>query len=426
LTKEQRRVGHPASTVPSTPAALAYALDRFGTRPLAEVLEPAIELAEEGFEVTALLNALMRRERKKLRAGPAAPHLLHEGGRPYRVGETLRQPVLARTLRRIAEAGVEDFYAGEIADAIHRDMQANGGLIHLDDLARIPWPIERRPLASRLATWRVLAFPPPGAGRMLVEILLVLQNLRPEEYDPDTPQGAAVLAEVIHRANLDRQDRPFDPHYFPQAGDRQNTSPEYTRQVARQVRRRVRTTGETTHLSAMDAEGNTVALTQSIERVFGACTMSPDLGFLYNDYMSAFEYDDIAHPYFLRPNAVPWASVTPTIVFRGRRPWVALGSPGSERIASAVAQVLIRLERGQSPLDAVSAPRLHCSLDRKVSLEASRMRDDIPPALRRRGFEVDVREPYSFYLGCVQMVRRGRKYLTGVADPRRDGSAMGA
>ena len=140
--------------------------------------------------------------------------------------------------------------------------------------------------------------------------------------------------------------------------------------------------------------------------------------------MSAFSYKDITHPNYLRPAAVPWASVAPTIVFRGSRPWVAIGSPGSERITSAIMQVLMRLQY-QSPYDAVSAPRLHCSVGGRVSLEASRMRNDIPRLLEKRGFKVDLRDPYSFYLGSVQLVVSEKGEFIGVADPRRDGSAAG-
>ncbi|MGC9327022.1 MAG: gamma-glutamyltransferase, partial [Candidatus Hinthialibacter sp.] len=225
-------------------------------------------------------------------------------------------------------------------------------------------------------------------------------------------------------AFLDRRDRPFDPNFYPQIDDKRMLSVEYSQLIAGQVRKRIQTHGDTTHLSVMDRQGNIVALTQSIERVFGSGVCSPELGFLYNNYMSAFEYEDISHPYYLRPNAVPWASVAPAIVFRGRRPWLALGSPGSERIASTLLQVLLRLEK-QSPMDAVTAPRLHCSLKGVVHLEASRMRSDIPHALKKRGFEIVEREPFSFYLGCVQMVLRDKDLFTGVADLRRDGSAGG-
>ena len=199
---------------------------------------------------------------------------------------------------------------------------------------------------------------------------------------------------------------------------------EYAQKISKQIRKQIRTRGETTHLSVMDRFGNVVALTQSIERVYGACVATPELGFLYNNYMSAFETENIRHPYYLRPNAVPWASVAPTIIFRGKQPWLAIGSPGSERIVSSILQVLLRLHR-QSAFDAIAAPRLHCSLEGVVSLESSCMRSDIPDTLQRFGFEIDERDPYSFYLGCVQMVQReGNKFL-GVADPRRDGSAGG-
>jgi gamma-glutamyltranspeptidase/glutathione hydrolase len=198
----------------------------------------------------------------------------------------------------------------------------------------------------------------------------------------------------------------------------------HARTVARQVLKRFRTAGETTHLSVMDRFGNAVALTQSIENVFGACVSTPELGFLYNNYMNAFDYSDISHPHYMRANAVPWASVAPTIVFRGKRPWLVIGSPGSERITPSIFQVLHRLQT-HTPFAAVDAPRLHCSLTGTVSLEAARMRDDIPAALLRYGYQLDIRDPYSFYMGCVQLVLREGEEFTGVADPRRDGSARG-
>lgn len=448
--------GHRATTVPSTPAVLAYALKHYGTKRLDEVLQPAIERAEEGYRVSPLQHYLTRRELKYLRAHSAGALMLKGGRAPYPIGALFRQPVLAATLRRLAVAGVEDFYQGEIGRAIHADMLANNGLLRDDDLARIPWPTERRPLATHFGPMRVFTFPPPGAGRTLIEALNLLAQFPEAARDPDSPRGALLLAHVIRKANLDRADRPEDPVLFAQELDlgEDITHLDYAKRVARRIKGRLlrdtqrvgdsdrpaaeRATeplpeppetgelrGETTHLSAMDAAGNVVALTQSIERVYGSFSASPALGFIYNNYMSAFEYEDISHPYFLRPNAVPWASVAPTIVFRGPRPWLAVGSPGSERIVSAILQVLLRLERGATPFDAVESPRLHCSVEGKVSLEATRMRDDIPRLLARHGFAIDARDPYSFYLGCVQLVLREQDCFLGVADPRRDGSAAG-
>jgi len=422
--KGRRFRGHKATTVPSTPAALDYALRQYGSLRLSQVLEPAIALAEEGYQITPLQHSLMRRELKHLKANTAGPLFLKDGSRSYRVGEVFRQPVLAATLRRLAKRGMRDFYRGEIGRKIVADMEAHDGLLHRDDLAQAPAPIERRPVSCRFDGRRVISFPPPGAGRTVVEMLNILERFPAERRLPDTPDGAVLLAEVIRRAFLDRRDRPFDPNFYAQVDDRRMLSDEYAQHVAGQVRARIKSHGETTHLTVMDRDGNVVALTQSIERVYGSFAASPELGFLYNNYMSAFEYEDMTHPYYMRPNAAPWASVAPTIVFHGRRPWLAIGSPGSERIASTVVQVLVRLAT-QSPYDAVAAPRLHCALDGTVSLEASRMRDDIPPRLESVGFQVRPREAFSFYLGCAQMVLREGDTFIGVADPRRDGSAGG-
>jgi gamma-glutamyltranspeptidase/glutathione hydrolase len=391
---------------------------------LIEVLKPAINLAEKGFKITELKHSLMQSRLEHLKAGTASKFFL-KNGLPYKVGAIFKQPVLAETLKRIAREGVEDFYQGEIARDIFDDMEKNDGFIRDDDLAQIPWPIERKPLSCRFHGNRVHTFGEPGAGRTLVQMLNVAGKFTLEQCNPDTPKGALVLSEIIRRANLDRQDRPFDPNFYPQVQGKQMLKDDYAALVAKQINKRIRSgKGDTTHLSVMDDKGNVVSLTQSIERVYGSFEASPKLGFLYNNYMSAFEYNDITHPNYLRPAAAPWASVAPTIVFKGRKPWLAIGSPGSERIAPAILQVLMRLKY-QSPYDAVASPRLHCSIKGKVSLEASRMRDDIPKLLKKYGYSIDPRNSYSFYLGCVQLVMFENKEFIGVADPRRDGSAGG-
>ncbi len=421
--RADRRRGHLATTVPSSPATYAHVLERYGRLSWGTVIEPAIVLATDGYEISLLQQRLTRRERKHLHSRPAGPLFLQDGRRVRRAGTRFVQPVLAATLRRLADRGYEDFYLGETARLIHEDMEANGGILRGDDLAQIPHPIEREPLVGRYGRNRLLTMPLPGAGRTLVEMLNIHRSLPRELQDIDTPEGAVCLAQTIHRALIDRRDRPFDPNLYSQVSDKQMLNRRYAHQVARQIAE-IHSSGETTHLSVMDSDGNAVALTQSIENVYGSCAASPQLGFLYNNYMSAFDYQDPAHPYYLRPNAVPWASVAPTIVFRDDTPWLAIGSPGSERIPPTVLQVLHRLQKDR-PLAAVDAPRIHCSLQGVVSVEASRIATDVLAALEGAGFELNRREPYSFYMGCVQMVMREGGRMIGVADPRRDGAAAG-
>ncbi len=186
--------------------------------------------------------------------------------------------------------------------------------------------------------------------------------------------------------------------------------------------------GETTHFSVMDRDGNTVAMTQSIEQAYGSKAAAHGLGFLYNNYMLAFELENPAHPYYLRPNAVPWSSVAPTIVFRRKQPWLATGSPGSGRIFSAVTQFLVKVLDGSAPInEATDEPRIHCSIGGKLSFEADRVGADVVRYLEGLGYRLRPREPYAFYLGCVQTVLKcqSRPGFQGVADPRRDGTAAG-
>ena len=165
LSAHERRRGYKACTVPSTPATLDYARHRYGRLKLAQLLAPAIELADNGCPLTELQHALTKREREHLRNGTAGQLFLINGKRTPPIGYRLKQPVLAKTLRRLARHGIQSFYTGRIARLIHEDMVRNGGLVRRDDLAQIPWPIERRPLATRYEGLRVFTFPPPGAGR---------------------------------------------------------------------------------------------------------------------------------------------------------------------------------------------------------------------------------------------------------------------
>jgi gamma-glutamyltranspeptidase/glutathione hydrolase len=438
----QLRVGYWGTTVPSTPATYAWLHREYGRLDWHTVLEPAVRIARQGYSITQLQHDLLARERENFLSVPSqsgARCFLGEGGSPLSVGSCFRQPDLASVLELIAAKGIEAFYLGDIADQIDADMRANGGFLRADDLALIPWPIERRPLARRYRRYLVKTMPPPGAGRTLLLVLLMLNNLQSKFVAGREPERYHFLAETFRKAFLLRKDRPFDANTYPQVNDKRMLNKQFARELATSIAAEMdvrlpledpwgEDMGETTHFSVIDRFGNAVSMTQSIELVYGSKAAADGLGFLYNNYMLAFELDNPAHPYFLRPNAVPWSSAAPTILFRQKKPWVAAGSPGSERIFSSVAQFLVRILDGSAPIsEAADEARIHCSIGGRLSYEEGRIAPEVVTYLEQLGYKVTPREPYAFFLGCVQaaLMQQTDPGFQGVADPRRDGTAGG-
>jgi gamma-glutamyltranspeptidase/glutathione hydrolase len=442
IGSEQRRTGFRAATVPSTLATYAWLSRTYGRLDWPSLLEPAIQLAREGYRITELQQRLLSRELKNLLSADSrsgARYFLKNGREPYAPGDLFCQPELADVLEVIANRGPEAFYVGDIAAQIDADMRANDGFIRADDLALIPWPIERRPLARRYRSLLVKTMPPPASGRTLLLILMILNNLESKFLGGRAPTRYHFLAEAFRKAFLQRKDRPFHADSYPQIRDQRMLSRSFARQTAMTIADEIdlqlpledpvgSEVDDTTHFSVMDRAGNAVAMTQSIELTYGAKVAADGLGFLYNSYMLALELDNPAHPYYLRPNATPWSSAAPTIVFRQKEPWLAVGSPGSQRILSTLGQFLVRVIDASDSIEAAMLePRFHCSIGGKLSLEADRFDPEVVEHLRGLGYELRAREPFAFYLGCVQAVlkRQAGPGFQGVADVRRDGTALG-
>ena len=442
VDKKDRSFGHRATTVPSTPATLWYVHNSYGHLEWSEVMDPAIRIAEKGYRITELQHRLQERELEnfqKVESKSSAKYFL-KNGKPYDVGDIFKQSELASLLRRLAEKGVEEFYRGKVAEQIDADMRENGGLLRSEDLSLIPWPIVRPPLKRKFRGLTIYTMPPPGAGRTLLFTLLMVDAMPPGIFLKDINKQCYLLAEVFRRAFLEREDRPFDPNFYPQLSEKHMLNKKYAKQCIMDILAKVDKTllptivtddelrGETTHLSVIDGEGMAVSLTQSIERVYGSKTAAEGLGFLYNNYLNDYEYSKISHPFYLRPNAVPWATVAPSLIFNEENLWMAVGSPGSERIFSTIAQFLINIiDKNMSMDEAMYAPRMHCSLGGKVSLEAERFPDSLVEFLNDKGYRIDKREPFAFYLGAVHAVlkKHDGSGFQGIAEVRRDGTAGG-
>ncbi len=440
--KMERFNGHRASTIPSTPAVMGYLHFRYGNLDWGDVLQPAIRIAREGYRITDLQSRLQERETESFRSQNAqsgANYFLKDGKTAYAPGDRFVQPDLADLLEHLAAHSAKSFYTGKIAKQIDADMQENGGFIRKEDLALIPWPLERKPIKRKYRRVDVFTSPPPAAGRTLLLVLQMLKNLPSKFLRGQSPESYHFMAEIFRKALLNNKERPFEPNIYPQLpDDKRILSREYARSLSATIRDVIDpmlpltdpypAVNDTTHLSVMDDQGNAIGITQSIERVFGAKVAAPGLGFLYNNYMSALETKDPSHPYYLRPNAVPWSSVAPIIAMHEKQPWLVAGSPGSERIFSTVSQFLSHIVDGNRPIsEAMMLPRFHCSIGGNLSMEVERFDPAIVDYLREVGYKIVPKESFSFYLGAVHAVLKTHDsgVYQGVAEIRRDGSAAG-
>ena len=443
IYKRDRSLSYRASTVPSTPAVLWYIHNRYGLLPWKKIIEPAIRFAEEGYRITALQHNLLVREAEKFKKvqSQSGLHYFFKNSEAYQPGDVFIQKHLAALLKKLADKGVEEFYKGKTAKIIDADMRENGGLLRYDDLALIPWPIERKPLKKKFNGLYVFSMPPPGSGRSLLFALLMLDLIPGKLRKMELNKKNLLLVKILRQVFIDRSDRPFDPNFYPQIEEEKiMLSSRYARKCLKSIMQEVdgsilpsiptddELKGETTHLSVIDRNGLAVSLTQSIERVYGSKAAARELGFLYNNYLFDFDYELPEHPFYLRPNAVPWATVAPTLIFHENDIWMALGSPGSERIISALVTFLLHITDEYLPVsEAMKAPRIHCSLGGRVSLEAGRFHPGLIQLLADKGYRIDKREDFSFYLGCIQAVLKKHDHsgFQGVADVRRDGAAVG-
>ena len=204
VRRRQQMKGYRACTVPSTVAALGFAHTRYGLLPLGRVMEPAIRLAEEGYAVTPLQRRQQRQCLTDLSAHAGARRLFLKDGRPFRRGDVFRQPELAATLRRLALAGTEDFYRGQIARDIAEHMARVGGLLTQEDLAGAPVPTEGEPVAVGYRDYQVLSTPPPAGGVQLLFALKVLEQFSPKDLSGKVDDWYEILAEVIHAVFRER------------------------------------------------------------------------------------------------------------------------------------------------------------------------------------------------------------------------------
>jgi gamma-glutamyltranspeptidase/glutathione hydrolase len=347
-------------------------------------------------------------------------------GKPYQQGDVFRQPLLAVTLQRLSAAGAIDFYQGAIASEIVRDMQSNGGWITAKDLANFPEPAIMPALAGTYRGHDILTLPPPFGGWVVLQILNVLEQSAPQDLDSDNDMRRLRLLDALLIGHESRRRQPVtDFQDFEEAVGSRISKDEARRLLAEYTDS---PGGETTHFSVVDGDGTAVAVTQSIDSYFGSKVVHPGLGFLYNNYMQGFQVEDPDAPYALEALQMPKSSMSATIVVRDGAPRLVLGSPGSARIISAVAQVTSYwIDVQESVESAVGAYRVHALPPDRAYVEGPEISPELLSGLASRGFRL-LRPAYGVsdsqldpYFGGVHALAFENGRWNGAADPRRDG-----
>ncbi len=432
--------GHRSVGVPGSVAGMFEAHHKLGRLPWKDLLAPAIQLARDGFLLDAARSRQIQLEADRLASFPAsrAQFLVDSAAPP--AGTRLVQADLARTLQLIADSGPSAFYRGQVADLIVQEMQRGGGLITREDLARYQakW---RAPVLIGYRGYTVYTMPPPsGGGVTLAEILNVMEG-----YAPLPPFGSATLmhlqVEAMRRAYADRNAYLGDPDFVSMPLERL-LSKSYAAELRSGIDARHATPAaagprvegpETTHYSVVDADGDAVSCTTTLNNDFGSAVTVTGAGFLLNDEMDDFTSAPGRPNLFglvqgaanaIAPGKRMLSAMTPSIVLDpGGRLFMVLGSPGGSRIPTAVYQVLSDvIDQGMPLPAAVAAPRLHHQgLPDIVYLERDGFVPESVDSLSAMGHKVSMWN----YKTEVNAVERTDGGWVGVADPRRGGGAAG-
>ena len=355
-----------SSGVPGTVAGMAMAVEKYGTMSLAEVLEPAYKLAHEGFEVYTQLESSLIRSKERLGADPAAAKVFYKAdGSNYRTGEILKQEDLAVSLKAIMDEGTSAFYTGSIAEKIAADMAANDGLLTMEDMAAYK-VYEREPIMGTYKGYTIATMPPPSSGGMhMVQMMNMLENDDLKSQGHNSAATLHLYIESMRQAYADRSLYAGDPAFFNIPVDKL-IDKDYAKEIrARIPLDRARDSAEvaptknlayespeTTHYSVMDAEGNAVSNTYTLNFGFGNGIMAAGTGILLNN-----ELDDFDHLPFepdangnvsgkanaQEPRKRPRSSMTPTIVFKDDMPFLLTGSPGGGTIINTVFQMVMNV-----------------------------------------------------------------------------------
>jgi len=453
---ESSIIGYRSIATPGSVAGMVYAERKYGKLGLARVMAPAIQLAENGFVLTA--EEAHELTDPYLARFPDSKRIFQRDGNLYKEGETFKQPELARTLQRIA-ADPDDFYHGKIAHELVDELHKGGALLTLEDLAQFT-VVERAPVTGSFHNYTVISAPPPSSGGIvLISALNILESYDLAKLGDRTPASIHFITEAYRRAYMDRSDYLGDPDYNP-IPVAQLTSKKYAEawragidpNLATPSASLVRPAGflppapktpgqyhhesdQTTHYSVVDSEGNAVSVTTTLNNSFGSHVTAGSLGFLLNDEMDDFASKMGVPNMFgliqgpanaIAPGKRPLSSMTPTIVLEDGKLRFVLGSPGGARIITTVANIFLSAaEGGLNIQQAVDAPRFHHQYQPdKLYLEPGFTPETVA-ALQARGYTLSISERHWSNGECIAVDPKTGELSAGQDQRSHYGKAAG-
>lgn len=430
-TTEMPTMGWLPVTVPGTVDGWSTLLNRFGAMTFSEVLEPAIDYAEQGFPVTQVVAHLFALAQPKLDMNPEAARIYLNRDEPPRVGQILKQPDLAKSFRLIAKHGRDAFYLGEIANEIAKYSYKTGGFLTKQDLANhaSTWTT---PLSTRYKDVTVYECPPNGQGIVALSALNILEDFDLQEMEHNSAEYTHHLVEALKLAFADAFAHVADPEHMTVSTE-QLLDKKYaqTRRACIDPLRAMPfpQTGlpnwsDTVYLSVIDKERNCVSLINSLYESFGSGIVVPGTGICLQNRGANFSLDPKS-PNALAPNKRPYHTIIPAMAFRDDKPWLSFGVMGGFMQPQGHVQTLLNMaEFKMDPQRALDAPRVRVFANGAVALEDA-FDNDTRVTMSTRGHKLVEAERWEFGGGQIIEIDPETGALAAGSDPRKDGAAVG-
>ncbi|TDJ52984.1 MAG: gamma-glutamyltransferase, partial [Ignavibacteria bacterium] len=437
--------------VPGSVAGLMYALEKYGTLPLAKVIQPAIDLAEKGWTLESQDTESFYKFLEVFSKYPSSLKIFTNNGIAYKEGDRFKQPDLAWTLAQIRDKGIDGFYKGKVSDLLIKQMMDMGGFLIHADLEKYN-PVEREPIKGTYRGYTIISMAPPSSGGIaLVQLLNILENFDIEKDEWGSSRYIHRIVEAMKYVFADRTYHLGDADFYPVPVNRL-ISKEYAKTIFDKIGENavphneiyegdtlnyIEST-ETTHYSVYDSSGNAVSVTTTLNSAFGSKVVVEGAGFLLNNEMNDFsEKPGVPNQFGLlgtdanaiEPGKRMLSSMTPTIVLQDDKPFIILGSPGGSMIITTVLQVLMNcIDFNMNIQEAVNVPRIHHQwMPDKIYFEKFAINKDAMKNLVKMGYDFSDMNDRIKTIGLVNgiMIDQNNHIIYSASDSRANGSAEG-